>query len=132
MEAMPRPVESLPDLKPTTPVASKQAARVLPFRPRASSVACAAIHEHGFGDQTTRVLRALAAHARHATPSDQRRWKCAEGEVFSHAKAATVGADLGVTDRSVRRAVRQAREAGLIETRRCSRTRCAYVWKPVS
>ena len=99
------------------------------FRPRPSSLAVAAIHAHGFTVADTRILEQIASHARFAMTQDERRWKAKPGELFSHAKAKTIAAELGLADaRTVRRAVRSAREAGLLEVRQCDRTRRAYVW----
>lgn len=101
---------------------------LVPFRPRASSVAYRAIAAAGLGGEYRRYLQAMADHVRYAESRDWR-WKVERGEVFCYAKAKTVGGECGVTDRSVRRAVKVARERGILEVRKCSRTGSAYVWK---
>ena len=99
------------------------------FRPRASSLVVQAIESEGFTVADTRILRRIADHARYATDRDGRRWKVDPGECFSHAKARTIASALGLSDaRTVRRAVRSAREAGILTVRQCDRVRRSYVW----
>ena len=99
------------------------------FEPRASGIAVQSIEAAGFSVADTRILRRIADHARYATDRDGRRWKVDPGECFSHAKARTIARELGLADaRTVRRAVRSAREAGILTVRQCDRTRRAYVW----
>ena len=105
----------------------KQSGRVVPFRPRASSLAYTWIAAHGFGPVTTRTLQAIADRSRYATDADKRDLVKA-GEIFTFARAACIARDLGTTDRSIRRAVRKAREAGLMVVRKGHRAAVSYVW----
>ena len=105
------------------------ATRIVEFVPRASSLAVQSIEAAGFSVADTRILRRIADHARYATDRDVRRWKVDPGECFSFAKARTIASELGLADaRTVRRAVRSAREAGILTVRQCDRVRRSYVW----
>ena len=113
----------------TAPVSPprKQSGRVIPFRPRASSLAYTWIASHGFGPVTTRTLQAIADRSRYATDADKRD-KVQAGEIFTFARAKCFARDLGTSDRSVRRAVKQARAAGLLTVRKGHRAAVSYVW----
>ena len=101
-----------------------------PTTQSASAAARRSIQAEGFTRADSRILWQMASHARHGTRRDGRAWKVRPGECFSHAKARTIAVELGLADaRTVRRAVRSAREAGILEVRQCDRTRRSYVWR---
>ena len=70
----------------------------------------------------------MANHARYAKASDIRR-NVVEGEVFTYWPQAKIAAEIGCSDRQVRRGVRSLREAGVLEVRRRVRPcEASYVW----
>ena len=64
-----------------------------------------------------RVGKFLASHARYATAADVRR-HVVPGEIFCYWRQATIAAELGCSERQVRRGVRSLREAGALDVRR--------------
>ena len=70
----------------------------------------------------------MAGHARYAQPEDIRR-NVVPGELFSYWRQATIAAELGCSERQVRRGVRSLREAGALDVRRRVRPcEASYVW----
>ena len=88
-----------------------------------SAIASAAV-----GVAADRVLNALAKDAGPAVESDRLRWKVDPGEYFSRSPLEAIAVSLEITTRTVKRALREARSAGLIEVRQCDATRRSYVW----
>ena len=75
-----------------------------------------------------RVGKFLASHARYATAADVRR-HVVPGELFCYWPQATIAAEIGCSERQVRRGVRSLREAGTLEVRRRVRPcEASYVW----
>ena len=64
-----------------------------------------------------RVGKFLASHARYATAADVRR-HVVPGEIFCYWRQATIAAEMGCSERQVRRGVRSLREAGALDVRR--------------
>ena len=70
----------------------------------------------------------MADHARYAKPADVRR-NVQPGEIFTYWPQAKVAAEMGCSERQVRRGVRSLREAGALEVRRRVRPcEASYVW----
>ena len=75
-----------------------------------------------------RVGKFLASHARYATAADVRR-HVVPGELFTYWPQAKIAAEMGCSERQVRRGVRSMREAGALEVRRRVRPcEASYVW----
>ena len=75
-----------------------------------------------------RVGKFLASHARYATAADVRR-NVVPGEIFTYWPQAKIAAEMGCSERQVRRGVRSMREAGALEVRRRVRPcEASYVW----
>ena len=131
---MPNSSESLAQAKsePTTPqpglttgpthVASRST------QTRASNAARAALVVANVTPTGYRVGLFMANHARYATEADIRR-NVVPGELFCYWPQAKIAADLGCSERQVRRGVRSLREAGAIDVRRRVRPcEASYVW----
>ena len=93
----------------------RQQARQTPT-PRASNEARALLVVADVTPTGYRVGKFLAAHARHATTSDIRR-KVEAGEIFCYWPQTKIAAELGCSERQVRRGIRSLREAGVIAVR---------------
>ena len=95
---------------------------------RASNVARAALAVANVTPTGYRVGIFMADHARYATAADVRR-NVVPGEIFTYWPQAKIAADLGCSERQVRRGVRSMREAGALEVRRRVRPcEASYVW----
>ena len=89
-----------------------------------------AIHMYGFSERAEKVLTQMAKLTRYANGNRAlRRWKCENGTIFCFIKARNLAKILGCTDRNIRYAIREAREAGLVEYKKCSRSTGAYVFR---
>ena len=95
---------------------------------RASNAARAALVVANVTPTGYRVGIFMADHARYAKPADIRRNVC-PGEIFTYWPQAKVAAEMGCSERQVRRGVRSLREAGALEVRRRVRPcEASYVW----
>ena len=95
---------------------------------RASNAARAALVVADVTPTGYRVGVFIANKARFAKPSDIRR-NVVEGEIFTYWPQAKIAAEIGCSDRQVRRGVRSLREAGVLEVRRRVRPcEASYVW----
>ena len=95
---------------------------------RASNVARAALVVANVTPTGYRVGIFMANHARYATAADVRR-NVAPGEIFCYWPQAKIAAEIGCSERQVRRGVRSMREAGALEVRRRVRPcEASYVW----
>ena len=95
---------------------------------RASNAARAALVVANVTPTGYRVGLFMAGHARYAQPEDIRR-NVVPGELFSYWPQAKIAAELGCSERQVRRGVRSMREAGALEVRRRVRPcEASYVW----
>ena len=97
-------------------------------QPRASNVARARLVVATVTPTGYRVGKFLAGHASYATDTDVRR-HVAPGEIFCYWPQSKIAADLGCSERQVRRGIRSLREAGVLEVRRRVRPcEASYVW----
>ena len=95
---------------------------------RASNVARARLVVSKVTPTGYRVGVFMADHARYAKPADVRR-NVQPGEIFTYWPQAKVAAEMGCSERQVRRGVRSLREAGVIDVRRRVRPcEASYVW----
>ena len=95
---------------------------------RASNAARAALVVADVTPTGYRVGKFLASHARYATAADVRR-HVVPGELFTFWPQAKIAAEMGCSERQVRRGVRSMREAGALEVRRRVRPcEASYVW----
>ena len=95
---------------------------------RASNAARAALVVSKVTPTGYRVGIFMANHARYAKPSDIRR-NVVPGEIFTYWSQAKIAAEMGCSERQVRRGVRSMREAGTLEVRRRVRPcEASYVW----
>ena len=124
-------------------IAAAEAASVpdnlIAFRPRASSLAVQTIAAAGVSEADEALGRVLADHARFATEADARKWKVAPGEIFmmtggtcggrKPATVESIAAKMGLAVQTVHNRRSSLKRAGVIEVRRCSRTRCSIVFR---
>ena len=95
---------------------------------RASNAARAALVVANVTPTGYRVGVFMADHARYATETDIRR-NVVPGELFCYWPQAKIAAEMGCSERQVRRGVRSMREAGTLEVRRRVRPcEASYVW----
>ena len=95
---------------------------------RASNAARAALVVANVTPTGYRVGLFMANHARYATAADVRR-NVSPGEIFTYWSQAKIAAEIGCSERQVRRGVRSMREAGALEVRRRVRPcEASYVW----
>ena len=95
---------------------------------RASNAARAALVVANVTPTGYRVGLFMAGHARYAKPEDIRR-NVVPGELFSYWPQAKIAAEMGCSERQVRRGVRSLREAGALDVRRRVRPcEASYVW----
>ena len=115
------PVEQ-PPLKTALTIVSRST------QTRASNAARAALVVANVTPTGYRVGIFMANHARYAKLSDIRR-NVSPGEIFTYWPQAKVAAEMGCSERQVRRGVRSLREAGALEVRRRVRPcEASYVW----
>ena len=115
------PVEQ-PPLKTALTIVSRST------QTRASNAARAALVVANVTPTGYRVGIFMATHARYAKPSDIRR-NVVPGEIFTYWPQAKIAAEMGCSERQVRRGVRSLREAGALEVRRRVRPcEASYVW----
>ena len=95
---------------------------------RASNAARAALVVANVTPTGYRVGLFMAGHARYAKPEDIRR-NVVPGEIFNYWPQAKIAAEMGCSERQVRRGVRSLREAGTLKVRRRVRPcEASYVW----
>ena len=95
---------------------------------RASNVARAALVVADVTPTGYRVGVFMADHARYAKPEDIRR-NVQTDEIFTYWPQAKIAAEMGCSERQVRRGMRSLREAGVIDVRRRVRPcEASYVW----
>ena len=95
---------------------------------RASNAARAALVVANVTPTGYRVGLFMADHARYATEADVRR-NVVPGEIFTYWPQAKIAAEMGCSERQVRRGVRSMREAGaLVVRRRVRPCEASYVW----
>ena len=95
---------------------------------RASNAARAALVVANLTPTGYRVGVFMADHARYAQASDVRR-NVQPDEIFTYWPQAKIAAEMGCSERQVRRGMRSLREAGVIDVRRRVRPcEASYVW----
>ena len=122
-----------------TATAVESTNNIVAFRPRASSLAVQAIAAAGVNEADEALGRVLADHARFATEADARKWKVAPGEIFmmtggtcggrKPATVESIAAKMGLAVQTVHNRRSRLKRVGVIEVRRCSRTRCSIIFR---
>ena len=118
---LPTGSEQQPPRKPALKIVSRS-------ETRASNAARAALVVANLTPTGYRVGVFMADHARYAKPEDIRR-NVQPDEIFTYWPQAKIAAEMGCSERQVRRGVRSLREAGVIDVRRRVRPcEASYVW----